>query len=120
MPCRASNWGMPDDRKCYNETQIISKEQLRGSESDPQMMRLIEWTIQDLKARGLKIDLLNITGLSEYRKDGHPTIYKKQWWPLTKEQLANPVNYADCTHWCLPGVPDVWNHLLYAYLIRYY
>ncbi|KAL3531650.1 hypothetical protein ACH5RR_005171 [Cinchona calisaya] len=113
----ASNWGMPGDRKCYNETQLIAKEQLRGSETDPQMMRMTEWTIENLKAKGLKVDLLNITRLSEYRKDGHPTIYRKLWRPLTKDQLANPINYADCTHWCLPGVPDVWNQMLYAYLI---
>ncbi|CAI5998317.1 unnamed protein product, partial [Closterium sp. NIES-64] len=24
----------------------------------------------------------------------------------------------DCVHWCLPGVPDTWNELLYAELIR--
>lgn len=81
------------------------------------MMRLTEKAIESLKARGWEIDFLNITRLSEYRKDGHPTIYRKQWRPLSKEQLADPLSYADCTHWCLPGVPDVWNHLLYTYLI---
>lgn len=60
---------------------------------------------------------LNITQLSEYRKDGHPSIYRKQWDPLSEDQLANPTSYADCTHWCLPGVPDAWNELLYTYII---
>ncbi|XP_027069375.1 protein trichome birefringence-like 34 [Coffea arabica] len=114
----SSNWGRPhDELKCYNETQPITKEELRGSESDPEMMRSTERAVESLHGRGVKIDLLNITGLTEYRKDGHPTVYRKQWRPLTQEQLANPLTYADCTHWCLPGVPDVWNHLLYTYLV---
>lgn len=92
-------------------------EQLRGTELDDEMMRMTECAIERLKQRGLKIHLINITHMSEYRKDGHPSIYRKQWKPLTKEQLANPLSYMDCTHWCLPGVPDVWNQMLYAYLI---
>lgn len=58
--------------------------------------------------------MLNITQLSEYRKDGHPSIYRKHWDPIDE---ANPSSYSDCTHWCLPGVPDVWNEILYAYII---
>ncbi|BAT84026.1 hypothetical protein VIGAN_04128800 [Vigna angularis var. angularis] len=77
------------------------------------MMQVVENVVDDLKARGLSVQMLNITQLSEYRK-GHPSIYRKQWYPLTKEQIANPKSYADCIHWCHPGVPDVWNELLYA------
>lgn len=69
----------------------------------------------------LKIDvtLLNITQLSEYRKDAHTTIYgERKGKLLTKEQRSNPKNFADCIHWCLPGVPDTWNHILFAYLMR--
>lgn len=60
------------------------------------------------------ITVLNITQLSEYRKDAHTAIYKKQWSPLTQEQLNNPVSYADCVHWCLPGLQDTWNEILFA------
>lgn len=62
------------------------------------------------------ITFLNITQLSSYRKDAHTSIYKKQWSPLTPEQLANPSSYADCVHWCLPGLQDTWNELLFAKL----
>lgn len=115
--CRSKNWGRRDDRRCYNETQPIAKEKLRRSEVDPHMMRLTEDAIQNLKARGLTIHLLNITRLSEYRKDAHPSIYRRLWRPLPKEQLANPLIWSDCRHWCLPGVPDIWNQILYSYLI---
>lgn len=81
------------------------------------MMQAVEATIQGLSARGINVQILNVTQLSEYRKDGHPSVYRKQWEPLTEEQLAHPSSYADCIHWCLPGVPDVWNELLYTYII---
>ncbi|TMW84909.1 hypothetical protein EJD97_024144 [Solanum chilense] len=50
----------------------------------------------------LFIRLINITRLSQYRSDGHQSIY---------------TNSMDCIHWCLPGVPDAWNQLLYHFLI---
>lgn len=82
------------------------------------MMNVVDTAIDRLKDRGVSVQILNVTQLSEYRKDGHPSIYRKQWDPLTEEQIANPSSYADCIHWCLPGVPDVWNELLYAYIFK--
>ncbi|MFS7976766.1 putative PC-Esterase, trichome birefringence-like family [Helianthus anomalus] len=82
------------------------------------MMRIVENSIDELKTRGLKVQIINITQLSEYRKEGHPSIYRKQWDALSEEQLSNPSSYSDCIHWCLPGVPDVWNELLYAYIFQ--
>jgi len=116
--CRAEGWGAANGNNCYNETDMITEEGYWGQDSDPKMMRVVENVVDDLKARGLSVQILNITQLSEYRKEGHPSIYRKQWHPLTKEQIANPKSYADCTHWCLPGVPDVWNELLYAYIFH--
>ena len=71
---------------------------------------------QVLSRSKIPFTVLNITQLSEYRKDAHTAIYKKQWNKLTEEQLANPRSYADCVHWCLPGLQDTWNELLYAKL----
>jgi hypothetical protein len=48
--------------------------------------------------------LLDITLLSQLRKDAHPSAYSGN----------HPSN--DCNHWCLPGLPDTWNQLLYAAL----
>ncbi|GMY37572.1 protein trichome birefringence-like 38 [Fagus crenata] len=48
--------------------------------------------------------LLDITTLSQLRKDAHPSAY-------SGEHSGN-----DCSHWCLPGLPDTWNQLLYAAL----
>ncbi|KAH7842529.1 hypothetical protein Vadar_006434 [Vaccinium darrowii] len=117
---RAEEWGMPKDENCFGETKPISKDGYWGSGSDPKMMQITEAEISKLKTRGLKIQMLNITQLSEYRKDGHPSVYRKLWRPLSAQQLSDPRNYADCSHWCLPGVPDVWNELLSAYLLHQY
>eukprot|EP00268_Persea_americana_P026434 TRINITY_DN2585_c0_g2_i2.p1 TRINITY_DN2585_c0_g2~~TRINITY_DN2585_c0_g2_i2.p1 ORF type:complete len:501 (-),score=71.26 TRINITY_DN2585_c0_g2_i2:641-2143(-) len=64
--------------------------------------------------RGMKTPLLylNITRMTDYRKDGHPSVYRKQ--NLTQEERRSPERFQDCSHWCLPGVPDAWNELLYA------
>lgn len=35
---------------------------------------------------------------------------------LTDAQRADPQTYTDCIHWCVPGVPDTWNQILYAHL----
>ncbi|EEF47264.1 conserved hypothetical protein [Ricinus communis] len=56
------------------------------------------------------VTFLNITSLSEFRIDGHPSIYGKT---PTKRYTSSG---QDCSHWCLPGIPDTWNELLYFHL----
>ncbi|KAK4743383.1 hypothetical protein SAY87_001384 [Trapa incisa] len=53
------------------------------------------------------VRLLNVNEMSRARKDGHPSLYG-----------LGGHRGMDCTHWCLAGVPDTWNELLYATLIR--
>ncbi|WJX42922.1 Protein trichome birefringence-like 34 [Trifolium repens] len=115
---RAHEWGGAKGENCYKETNQITKEGYNGNGSVPKMMQVVESVVQGLKTRGLNVQMLNITQLSEYRKEGHPSIYRKQWEPLTEERISNPKSYADCIHWCLPGVPDTWNELLYAYIFH--
>ena len=112
---RASNWGGEDSNKCLNETEPIYRVGYKSA--DYSLMAMAKSYFQRLEAKGIHVEILNITELSDYRKDGHPTVFRKQYVPLTKEQIENPANYADCTHWCLPGVPDVWNEFLYGYLM---
>ncbi|KAL5729931.1 Protein trichome birefringence-like 39 [Ranunculus cassubicifolius] len=52
------------------------------------------------------VKLLDVTTLSQLRKDGHPSLY-------SGKHKGN-----DCSHWCLPGLPDTWNQLLYASLLQ--
>ncbi|XP_039154904.1 protein trichome birefringence-like 34 [Eucalyptus grandis] len=115
---RAEDWGGIAGHNCFGETEPITKEGYWGSGSNREMMRVLQKALNKLSKRGLNVQMLNITQLSEYRKDAHVSIYKGQAKNLTQHQIANPATYADCFHWCLPGLPDVWNELLYAYILQ--
>ncbi|KAK4369050.1 hypothetical protein RND71_012842 [Anisodus tanguticus] len=54
-----------------------------------------------LKGMNKSVYLLNITKLSQYRADGHPSVFGH-----------GGHKDLDCTHWCLAGVVDTWNLLL--------
>ncbi|KAI3959882.1 hypothetical protein MKW92_042967 [Papaver armeniacum] len=113
----AGEWGTNRDGNCYNETEPIFQEHYWGLGTNPDILKSMERTVNELKVRGVDVKILNITQLSEYRKEAHTSIYKRIWDTLAPEQLSNPASYADCMHWCLPGVPDTWNELLYAYIL---
>lgn len=110
---KSIEWGGSPDGNCYNETKLIEDPNYWGSDTRKSIMQVIG---EEFRKTRVPITFLNITQLSSYRKDAHTSIYKKQWSPLTPQQLANPVSYADCTHWCLPGLHDTWNELLFAKL----
>ncbi|KAJ4826345.1 hypothetical protein Tsubulata_037590 [Turnera subulata] len=114
---KSMDWGGKPGLNCYNETSLIEDATYWGSDSSKSIMQVIGEVFSKSK---FPITFLNITQLSDYRKDAHTSIYKKQWSPLTPEQIANPVSYADCTHWCLPGLQDTWNELLFAKLFYPY
>lgn len=117
---RAEKWGAGiKGENCYSETEPVMEQGYVGDGASPSMMRAVESVLNELKTkRGLNVHMINITQLTDYRKEAHPSIYRKHWETITEEQLANPKNYSDCIHWCLPGVPDVWNELLYTYILQ--
>lgn len=79
------------------------------------MMSVVASVVRRMK---VPVTLLNITQLSGYRIDAHTSIYTELAGKLlTDEQKADPLHFADCLHWCLPGVPDTWNQILYAHLL---
>ncbi|KAG9459824.1 hypothetical protein H6P81_004332 [Aristolochia fimbriata] len=87
----------------YNETYLVKY---------PKKMRILETVINEMKT---PILYLNITRMTDYRKDAHPSIYRKR--DIPDEERRSPLRFQDCSHWCLPGVPDSWNELLYALLL---
>ncbi|XP_027112697.1 protein trichome birefringence-like 13 [Coffea arabica] len=48
--------------------------------------------------KGSDFHILDITHMSEYRADAHPS-------------TAGGKKHDDCMHWCLPGITDTWNDL---------
>ncbi|MBA0833407.1 hypothetical protein Goarm_017724 [Gossypium armourianum] len=114
----ADKWGGTSGENCYGETEPVMKEGYAGDGVSPRMMRAVESVLGELKTRGLNVQMINITQLSDYRKEGHPSIYRKHWETIPQQQLSNPKTFSDCIHWCLPGVPDLWNQILYAYILQ--
>ncbi|KAJ8421571.1 hypothetical protein Cgig2_032981 [Carnegiea gigantea] len=65
-----------------------------------------------LRKMRFPVYLQDITNMSGLRRDGHPSVYNRD---LAQEVNQNIAEHgSDCSHWCLPGVPDSWNELLYA------
>ena len=89
-------WGKPGVMNCGMETQPVSGSTYPGS--SPLALQVLEEVLSTVKK---PVHLLNITTLSQLRKDGHPSSY-------------NGFKGMDCTHWCVAGVPDTWNELLYS------
>ncbi|MCO5593211.1 hypothetical protein L7F22_047218 [Adiantum nelumboides] len=85
--------------QCQNETEPIYKESYLTAY--PDKMQALESVIKGMR---VPVHVLNITRLSDFRKDGHPAVFGRP--------QHQAVVYQDCSHWCLPGLPDTWNELL--------
>ncbi|KAE8689934.1 Protein trichome birefringence-like 8 [Hibiscus syriacus] len=77
--------------------------------TEPWNNRYIGDVINQMTNGNWKVQLLNITYMTEFRKDGHPSRHRELGTPAEAPQ--------DCSHWCLPGIPDTWNQLLHAQLL---
>lgn len=110
---RGMDWGSDPHGTCYGETTPIFDPTYWGSGASKSIMQVVGEVLGESK---VPITVVNITQLSLYRKDAHTSIYKELRYDLTPAQLANPRSYADCNHWCLPGLQDTWNELLYTKL----
>ncbi|KAI3445105.1 hypothetical protein Pfo_001770 [Paulownia fortunei] len=100
---RGVEWNEPGVRNCSKETRPLT-----GS-TYPTGVPLAAKVVKDILSSNISslksVHLLDITILSQLRKDGHPSTY-------------NGFKGMDCTHWCVAGVPDTWNQLLYAQLVQ--
>ncbi|KAK4757888.1 hypothetical protein SAY87_019189 [Trapa incisa] len=81
---------------CDNENPMsIGKEVSQDESRDPSAWSAV---------RGTKVKLLDITGPSQVRDEGH----------ISRFSIKGTTSVQDCLHWCLPGVPDTWNEMLAA------
>ncbi|XP_073148087.1 protein trichome birefringence-like 14 isoform X1 [Henckelia pumila] len=83
---------------CDNLTPLTKgSEVFQEKSSDP----VIEDSVE-----GTKVKILDITAISLLRDEGH----------ISRFSIKALDGINDCLHWCLPGIPDTWNELLYAQL----
>lgn len=94
------DWGEPM-KSCKSHTQPFYGRKYWGGSP-------VAWVILNKVVRRLKnlVYWLDITGLSQLRKDAHPSSYSGN----------HPGNDS---HWCLPGLPDTWNILFYSALFSW-
>ncbi|XP_027938923.1 protein PMR5-like isoform X1 [Vigna unguiculata] len=100
---------MATTKNCYGETAPIRSTTYPGAY--PEQKRVVDMVVREMKNPAY---LLDITMLSALRKDGHPSVYSGE---LSPQKRVNP-NRADCSHWCLPGLPDTWNELFSTALLH--
>ncbi|KAI5073186.1 hypothetical protein GOP47_0011199 [Adiantum capillus-veneris] len=86
--------------QCNKETEPIFNASLLSNY--PEKMLVIENIVQQMK---LPVQILNVTRLSEFRKDAHPSRYGQ----VPQDNKSGRGPHQDCSHWCLPGLPDIWN-----------
>ncbi|KAH9290333.1 hypothetical protein KI387_034450, partial [Taxus chinensis] len=97
---RGTSFSHYDSRKRCDE-----KEPIQDPSYNPQPTFHAKIVEEVLKSTSPGVKFFNITRNSAFRQDGHSSVY-------TTLKISAP--HEDCTHWCLPGVPDSWNQLLYA------
>ncbi|XP_047330024.1 protein trichome birefringence-like 38 [Impatiens glandulifera] len=85
-------------KDCYGEHEPLLGETYPAG--IPQAAIVVKRVLNQIKK---PVYLLDITHLSQLRKDAHPSAYGGEHGGGT-----------DCSHWCLPGLPDTWNQLLYC------
>ncbi|KAH0692123.1 hypothetical protein KY285_019220 [Solanum tuberosum] len=94
-----ANWGEPKEVSCKGQTKPLKGSTYPGERYPGELVIKKVWNTMKKH-----VHLLDITLLTQLRKDGHPSIY-------------GPSGQLDCSHWCVAGVPDTWNLLLYTTLI---
>lgn len=82
--------------RCDNDLIPVEKKNITGE-------KLVD-PVAESAVLGTKVHLLNVTYLSQFRDEAHISKFRSN------------EGGQDCLHWCLPGIPDVWNELLYAEL----
>ncbi|ESW21517.1 hypothetical protein PHAVU_005G077300 [Phaseolus vulgaris] len=92
-----SLWNEPSAKSCIRQKTPVPGSTYPGGL--PPAVAVLKGVLGTIKK---PVTLLDITTLSLLRKDGHPSIYG----------LGGAAGM-DCSHWCLAGVPDTWNEILY-------
>ncbi|KAK3002964.1 hypothetical protein RJ639_019555, partial [Escallonia herrerae] len=93
-----SHWNNQTLRLCNVTHRPLSE--TRGRDQSP-----FSNTILDVvKNMTVPVTVLHITPMSAFRSDAHVGIW------------SDKPSVPDCSHWCLPGVPDAWNEILLSYL----
>ncbi|KAJ9159769.1 hypothetical protein P3X46_025246 [Hevea brasiliensis] len=94
--------------KCYKQREPLA---FFSHQHVPEQLVVLK---EVLRKMSFPVYLQDITTISALRRDGHPSVYRRV---ISQEERQHPTGFSsDCSHWCLPGVPDIWNEMLSAIL----
>ncbi|THU71126.1 hypothetical protein C4D60_Mb08t32250 [Musa balbisiana] len=94
-----SHWSDSNQKVC-NLTQHPLAEAKANDRTE--FSEIIVEVVQRMK---VPVTVLNVTPMGAYRSDAHIGTW------------SHPSTITDCSHWCLPGVPDAWNELVFSYIL---
>nr|GMD20293.1 protein trichome birefringence-like 41 [Ipomoea batatas] len=97
---RGDLWGKTAKANCVNEFMPINETVISTAASP--VTNITKKILSEIRK---PVFFLDLATLSRFRVDGHIMKY-------------NGFHGTDCTHWCIAGVPDTWNLLLYAGLLQ--
>ncbi|KAJ4842392.1 Protein trichome birefringence-like 41, partial [Turnera subulata] len=94
-----SLWNEPSAKSCVGQERPVGGSKYPGGL--PAAVDVLKGVLRKIRK---PVKLLDVTLLSLLRKDGHPSTYG--------------LPGMDCSHWCLAGVPDTWNNILYNLILH--
>lgn len=94
--------------RCFNQKQPLAA---FSHQHVPEQMLVLQGVLRKMR---FPVYLQDVTRMSAYRRDGHPSVYRRAMGQEEKQHIKD--FSSDCSHWCLPGVPDIWNEMLNALL----
>ncbi|CAN4117656.1 unnamed protein product [Withania somnifera] len=95
-----NEWGEPMVKDCSGQIKPIEGYTYPGERYPGEAV--VKSVLSNMKKT---VNLLDITLLTQLRKDGHPSSFARG-------------TSVDCSHWCVAGVTDAWNELLYTILLQ--
>ncbi|KAK3028870.1 hypothetical protein RJ639_038555 [Escallonia herrerae] len=95
----SAHWSGPTQRSCKVTKQPLSE--ITGIEQSP----FSEIAMKLVKNITIPVTAMHVTPMTAFRSDAHVGTWSES------------PSVCDCSHWCLPGVPDMWNEMLFSYIL---
>ncbi|KAK9740921.1 hypothetical protein RND81_03G071200 [Saponaria officinalis] len=96
----ATHWSGRNRNTCKVSRRPMSTTQGREKNS------ISDAILKAVKKMSVPVTALHVTPMGAYRSDAHVGTWSD-----------NP-SVPDCSHWCLPGLPDMWNEIVFTYLLH--
>ncbi|KAG8383806.1 hypothetical protein BUALT_Bualt04G0052100 [Buddleja alternifolia] len=95
-----SHWRNLTLRQC--DVSKLPLSEIEGKDFSP----FSDSVFEVVKNMTVPVTVVHITPMSAFRSDAHVGTW------------SDRPSLSDCSHWCLPGVPDIWNEIVLSYLLR--